>query len=293
MKRYFHTLKCDPFTIIVLSILISVLITSCVPNANDRKGFRDSEKWGKVIKRDIQPGYFTKIRNCCLADIIFTQSDTLRYTVEGNEKALDHYTIEVEEDSANYSWLVIRSDIEVLKGPSIRLYVSAPSISMIHLCHGGDIDLKDSVTLDSLWLINTGYGDIDITQLSVRNLKIDVTSGDVRIRYLNCSDITAKTYGGDGDIKIRNAQVDGNADLFTGYKGDIDGTFTARKITALSASEGDIDIKVDCDTISINSQGSGDIEVEGQAKVLQRFRKALGTTNTKRLRADKIEWVEE
>lgn len=296
MKRYFNSLKCDPFTIIVLSIVLSIILTSCDPNQGRvQKGFRDSEKWGKVITRDIQLDDFTMISNYSIADIIFTQSDTVRYTIEGNEKAFDHFKFTVDYDSvANCKRLVVDSP-KTYSGPSIRLYISAPTLDVVYLWRYGDFDIKDSVSFDDLFLTNHGNGNIDISHLNAKKLVLTIGGyGDINIRHLTCNALDATIHGFSygGDIKIRDAKVDTYASLVTMEHGNIDADITAQKIIASTSDEGDVYLKVDCDTLSIQSSACGDVEVEGQTKVLKRFRRALGTTNAKRLHADKIEWEE-
>lgn len=291
-------------TAITTVVLISLTLASCVIDyaPRDRTDFRNSKKWGKVIKENIDLDKFVSIENNAAVDIIITQGDKMKVEVEGNEKAINAYSFTVEEEMDQetgevYGKLVCEFvDRYDFKTPSVRLYVTMPSLKSIGINGSGEVNIFDTANFTDyplLALSIDGSGDISAQDLQCNNLKVCIDgSGDVGIRKLECLDFTAQIYGS-GDIDFRRANAD-NANFTIEASGDIDGSITTKgNIKTLSNGSGDIDLDVDCDTISINSQGSGDIEIEGTANVLKKYRSALGGTDTKKLRAHSMIWGDE
>lgn len=74
----------------------------------------------------------------------------------------------------------------------------------------------------------------------------------------------------------------------TSGSGDVDATIDARCITATAQGSGDIDLEVECELLNISSQGSGDVEIKGHTNKLHTKSTMLGTTTTKKLKADTV-----
>lgn len=273
-----------------LLTLSSVLtLSSCDPMPR-YSGFHDSNKWGKVISEEIQISPFNRIIINTSTDVIFTQSDTLKAVVEGNELAISEYsfTVEGESDDENQQLVIDNARRLNYNIPGIRLRISAPDLNKVTIYGSGDFDIKDSVELDNLYLMVAGSGDISIRSLKCKDARIDVKgSGDVSIRKIKCHNLSTTIYGS-GDIDIRKATCKQRADLYTYGSGDIDAGIKAKVIKAVSQGSGDIELDVDCEELTINSQGAGDIEIAGRTKLLTKSSTKLGTTNTKKLSAEQV-----
>ena len=302
MKRTSDMNRC--LTALLSATLLSLSLTSCVLDfaPRDRTDFRDSKKWGKVVKERLELDKFVSIENRAAVDVIITQGDKMKCELEGNENALDHYSFTIEEEMDQetgevYGKLVCEFvDRYDFRTPSVRLYVTIPSLKSVAVIGSGEVNIFETATFTDypqLSLSIEGSGDISVQDLLCNNLDVSIDgSGDVDFRKLQCLDFTA-WIDGSGDINFRRADAD-NADFRIEGSGDIDGNITAKgNITTLSEGSGDIDLDVDCDTVSINSQGSGDIEIEGTANVLKKYRSTLGSTDTKKLRAQSMIWGEE
>lgn len=281
----------------VVAVLATMVLASCEYNVSVRtKDFRDSEKWGKVVKRDLQLEEFSAIESWASVDIEFFQSDTFRVQIEGNEKAIKSYKFEVVNDTTDgessaklvATW---NKDLYSNDVPTVRLHVYAPTINAIDVEGSGDIDLRDSIDVDQLNILINGSGDVDVRTLDCNELNIAINgSGDVSIRKLFAIRLNTDIEGS-GDTYIRKAFLDEDADLETNGSGDIEGMICAKTIDASSVGSGDIDLEVYCDEITVISEGSGDVEIEGEAEILKKSRQALGTTTTKKLRAKSMEYI--
>jgi hypothetical protein len=83
--------------IVTMSVATMLLAASCtnvnVNNAND--DFRDSHKWGKVIRQEVLVSGFTSIELSEDFDVVYRQSDEPSAFIEGNEKVVAYHHIEV------------------------------------------------------------------------------------------------------------------------------------------------------------------------------------------------------
>ena len=278
-----------------LSVLTATILISCNPTVRDQTEYRDSEKWGKVVIEDLDLKDFNAIEDNSCIDIVVNQGDEYKVQVEGNEKALSQYEFYIEENEGDDIHKLVCDNAKSFnfKTPSVRLHVTVPNISHFYMNGTGDLDIKDSVNFiadSTTSIILNGSGDVDIRNLVCNNIDIQIFgAGDLSMKRLDCKTIKA-TVEGSGDINIRNAKCN-NANFKVLGPGNIEGTISAKNnIITDAKGSGDIELDVECKYISINSQGSGDIEIEGITETLKRYKKALGSTTTKKLRAQKIIW---
>lgn len=269
-----------------------VLFTACDLNVRTDK-YRASAQWGEVTEEKLDLDKFTSIVVNTSVDVVFTQGDKQKVRVEGNERAISEYDFHVESsDDDNEDILYIDNTRSLNYNlPSVRLKITAPDLKSITINGSADFDMKDSVSLERLDVIINGSGDCDIRNLTTSgNTMLSVFgSGDIVVRNLTAPAIGAAVTGS-GDIEIRQAVCEGEAVLFTSGSGDIDATIVGRSVNATSQGSGDIDLEVFCDSLTISSQGTGDVEVEGRTATLIKASEKLGTTTTKKLKAEKVEY---
>ncbi len=282
---------------VATALAVATLLTSCDPRDVRAKDFRDSAKWGKVIRMDLDIQEFSEIELWSAADIEFFQDDSFHVQLEGNEKAVGAYKFETVADtladSTVTACLLATWDKDQYSAniPTVRLRVYAPSLRSILVGGEGDVDLKDSVCVGDLSVRVSGSGDVDIRTLRCGDLKVEVSgSGDVSVKRLNAKSIHS-VIDGSGEVRVRRGTLDGDAKIEVCGSGDFDGELRCRSIDASSTGAGDIDLEVECDELTVVSEGAGDIEVEGETTVLRKSRQALGTTTTKKLRAGSVEYI--
>ncbi len=281
----------------VAAMAVVTLLTSCDPHGGRTKDFRDSAKWGKVVRVDLDMEKFSEIELWSAADIEFFQCDSFHVQLEGNEKAIDAYKFETVADTLADSTVTARllatwdKDRYSNDIPTVRLRVYAPTLHSILVGGEGDVDLRDSVKVGDLTVGVSGSGDVDIRTLDCGNLKVDVSgSGDVSVKRLNAKSLYS-VINGSGEVRVRRGTLDGDATVEVYGSGDFDGELWCRSVYASSQGAGDIDLEVECDELTVISEGSGDVEVEGKTSVLKKSRQALGTTTTKKLKAGSVEYI--
>ena len=270
----------------------TMLLTSCDLNVRTNK-YRSSAQWGEVTEEKLDLDKFTSIVVNTTVDVVFTQGDKQSVKVEGNERAISEYDFRVDSSDDDSEGTLYIDNARSLNYnlPSVRLKITAPDLKSITINGSADFDMKDSVSLEKLDVIINGSGDCDIRNLSTRgNTMLSVFgSGDIVVRNLTAPTIGAAVTGS-GDIEIRQAMCEGEANLFTSGSGDIDATIIGRSVNATSQGSGDIDLDVFCDSLTISSQGTGDIEVKGSTATLIKDSEKLGTTTTKKLKAETVEY---
>ena len=252
--------------IVTMSVATMLLAASCtnvnVNNAND--DFRDSHKWGKVIRQEVVVSDFTSIELSEDFDVVYRQSDEPSAFIEGNEKVVAYHHIEV----TNGVLVDHKTDDAPMNMPPVRIVVSSPQLKSIELSGSGDVDIKDSVALGDLSLLLSGSGDIDI-------------------EYLDCSSVKA-IVSGSGDIKIDHVECEGDAVCDLTGSGDINVDVVSDNVNVTVSGSGDADLTVDCDVINAKATGTGNMKLVGTAKVLNKHSSGLASIDTKKLEVEQI-----
>lgn len=252
--------------IVALSIVAMLLAASCTNvNVNDANGdFRDSRKWGKVIRQEVVVGDFTSIELSEDFDVVYRQAGEPSAFIEGNEKVVAYHHIEV----VNGVLVDHKTDDAPMNMPPVRIVVSSPQLESIELSGSGDVDIKDSVSFGNLDLLLSGSGDIDI-------------------EHMECSSVKA-VVSGSGDIKIDRAvcEVDATCDL-TG-SGDINVDVVCANVNVTVSGSGDAGLTVDCDMINAHATGTGNMKLKGVARVMNKRSSGLASIDTKKLEVGQI-----
>lgn len=230
--------------------------------------YRDSEKWGKVIEKDIEMGDFTSIQVNGAVDVYFVQSDTFKVSVLGNEKAIDEYKFFTDEDQFviglnDYEWDHKNHHIDRTT-PAITAFIMAPSLKDITLYGAGDINISEGLSQASSLSINVnGAGDIECKNLEVGTVKVNVN--------------------GAGDIKLKKAVCKGNAEIVVNGAGDVDAKIKCLNASVIVNGAGDADIEVSCNDLTAECNGAGDIKLEGECKQFNKKDGIAGSIDSRNL----------
>ena len=252
--------------IVTMSVATMLLAASCtnvnVNNAND--DFRDSHKWGKVIRQEVVVSDFTSIELSEDFDVVYRQSDEPSAFIEGNEKVVAYHHIEV----ANGVLVDHKTDDAPMNMPPVRLVVTSPHLNYIEVSGSGDIDVKDSIAADDFKLLLSGSGDIDIEGLICKSVDAVVS--------------------GSGDIKIDNVSCQGDAFFELAGSGDLNVDVICENVDVAVSGSGDVDLTVDCAQINATATGTGNMELKGVANILNKRESGLASIDTKKLEVEPI-----
>ncbi len=258
--------------------------------AKDEEGspryLRDSEKWGKVVERTLELDEFDAINAMGTVDVVFYQDDEFSVVAKGNEKVLDLYEIDVENDC-----LVTKSPYEIKgKVPSIRLIVHAPTLTDLNIHGAGDVYLRDEVNLDNDLSISIhGAGDLDINELGCNALNITIQgAGDLDGYKIFCQNLTLNMSGA-GDAKIKTVKCSEDAEVHISGVGDLRAEVVCRDLDLSVSGAGEADLKLDCNIVKATANGTGGIELKGAATKLIRHESGLAKVDTKKLSVDELD----
>ena len=255
--------------------MTTMLTTSCGMSSSDIKAiinstkgndsYRDSDKWGKVVKKDITANAkeLTSIDASGGVNINLSQSDKLSIEIHGNENAIKEYIIKVEDGI-----LEVNKKTSITKtsnsAPKITINIKAPDVQELNLSGAGDIEVKGKyVTTNDFNITVSGAGDIEIEDLSCNNSTIAISgSGDLNIKKIKCDNEVDINISGDGDL---NAELKANI------------------IRTTISGAGDADLKVDCNNLYATASGTGGIELEGNCINFKKHESGMSSVDSRKL----------
>ncbi len=264
---------------------ISMAVSSCVQYTNmSENGFRDSERWGKVVKKQIEVSDFTGIELSGNFDVEYVQGDQPTAFIEGNEKVISYHHVEVE----NGTLVDHTSKDAPYNLPSVRIVLTSPTLSNISLSGAGDIDIDHKAQLGDINIQVSGAGDVDIENLNCQSLTTAISgAGDITIDTLTCTNVNS-TISGAGDIKLENAKCEGNASLSLSGAGDLNADIKCTNMYVQVSGAGDAKIKVKCHTLTVDASGTGHLDIKGKAEVLHKSESGLAIVDTEDLSVKEI-----
>lgn len=251
---------------IAICLCISALcMAACNFSVSHTKdGFRDSEKWGKVVTKTIEVQPFSEIILSGNVDIRFTQGDTLKVEAYGNEKAIESKNI----TSNNNILIVSKKEDAPNNAPTIKLLITAPSLERVNVTGAGDIDFKGEIVLEGNLDLNvSGAGNVNINKLVCNDLDIKITgAGDVTANKITSQKATIQTCGA----------------------GDVDASIKATDILLTISGAGDADLNVKCDNLIVISAGAGDVELKGECTNLTKTTSGMASIDSRKLSVKNI-----
>lgn len=245
----------------------------------DMHNYRDSEKWGKVVSRDIDTNSdFSAIQLNGNVDIHVTQGDTISIRAYGNEKAIDEYQFSFNSDNDGcttltvslngFTWDATKENHNVNKStPAISVYVTVPKIEDITIYGAGDIDIKETFKQEESLNVNiNGAGDFDTDHIEVSNLHVNVN--------------------GAGDVSIDKAKCMNNVSCNINGAGDVGGKFKCKNLEFVVNGAGNIDAKVKCYELTAACNGVGDIKLKGECQIFNKKDGAVGSIDSRDLKVN-------
>ncbi len=206
--------------------------------------YTDSEKWGPVVTRDIEVGNFANVTTLGAVKIVFTQDSVCSLRVEGNEKAIDEYNIEVENGELNVRHKSSKGKVDK-NTPRMTLYLTAPSLSEIYVEGAGDLNLEGDIVQTEAMTVNiSGAGDLDIDNLTCERFDIQIS--------------------GAGDADIDRLTCEGNVEIEVKGVGDVDANVKCGDLALRISGAGDAELDVNCEYLRTYINGAGNVTLKGE-----------------------------
>ena len=240
-------------------------IKAIVRKEAGKDDFRDSEKWGKVVTKELDLADFTHINVSGKADVKVVQGDTVSVEVQGNEYAIENNVISVEDGIL----FVARKKKAPHDTPIIKVTVTVPTLESVNVSGASDIDFKKAMVFDNDLRINlSGAGDLNID------------------KSIFCHDLTIAISGA-GDITAKKLQCR-KADILISGAGDLEADIDADDISLSISGAGDADLKVLCKNLDVSASGTGDVELEGECTSLTKHSSGAASIDSRNLTVKKM-----
>lgn len=238
MKRTLHFLA-------FLTLLPT--LSSCMVKANSYSK--------KDVTKEIRVNAFNSLVSSGVADIIYTQEKTTHISV----KAPEDY-IHLVKVSQKGKTLYISTQSEKRKeAPKVTITMSSPELVNIEASGVGDIDLKGATILNQLTIDNRAVGDINIENLTCKNIHINTRSvGDIRL-------------GGTADTATYQSAAVGDIDAYN---------FKVGSLVIKSSAVGNI--KCNASELSIDNNGIGNINYKGAPVIKKIKNNGVGSIKSKK-----------
>lgn len=198
---------------VALSIGLAIFLCSCdglaskitqkVLSVSMDFDYEDSEKWGKVIERDLDLPEFKDIDASGAVKVVFRQDSVCSVRVLCNEKSLDEYEIEVRRKELNVN---LKGDgVKVSKQtPALTLFVTAPSLESLEFSGGCELELLGKVDMPvDLELETNGAAHVRVDSLHVCNFDVKLNgAGDFSAREIKADESVELEVNGAGAADV-------------------------------------------------------------------------------------------
>lgn len=264
-------------------MVLAAMISSCgqqTNNATEKKSkqevkavseYLDSSRWGKALAKDVEVSDFDAFKSEGNIEVVFKQTDVCVVKTVGHEKSLALYEVDVKEVDGKRQLEVRLKDGAEEKYdniPTITLLLGAPILKEVVVANG-DVELKGSIVQnEDLAMYIRDEGDVIIKDIEVGSLKM--------------------VLDGKGDVTIKKAKCDGDADLLINDEGDIEGKVRCKNAKLQTNGSGTIDLNLKCKELTAICNGRGDIELKGECMVIKKKESAFGSVDSRKMIADKV-----
>ena len=276
----------------IISILFSIfiLLTGCSQAPTGKslskagkqemkaaQDYRDSEKWGKAVGKELDLANFRAIRTEGHVEIVYMQDDFYTVKVFGNEEAIEQYELAIDEASRqldvklkDYHYDADGNIDESI--PGITVFITAPALEDVHVYGEGDVEIKSDLRQQcDLNIAVWGEGDVDAKDIEALGLNIEIH--------------------GEGDVKFKKVVCRGNASFLLNGKGDLNAKVKCANANIEVNSEGDVKLNVDCNELTARCYGRGDVQLKGECNVLNKKDGAAGSIDSRGLKAKKVNLI--
>lgn len=137
--------------------------------------YKDSDKWGRVVERNLDLSDFSRIEASGAVKVVLSQDSAYSVRARTNEKCMEQYEIEVRRGKLNVN-LKGNSKNSISKdSPSITLYISAPSLDGMEFSGGCELEMLGTIDMPSdLEIEMNGAAKVKVDTLLLHNLDMEL-----------------------------------------------------------------------------------------------------------------------
>jgi hypothetical protein len=210
---------------------------------------------GNIIKKDLQVSKIEKVVNLTSANIIITQSESDKLTVELDDNLIQYF--EYKGDKNEIEITFNKSNVQPTK---FNVYINVSDLKKLENNGSGNISSTNTIKAKSFEFEHTGSGNSNIN-IYASTFKSEITgSGNAKIN--SDAEICSIEHTGSGNISISNEN--NNATVRFEHTGSGKSNINTKcKILDLSVmGSGDTKLQGNAATLNLEATGSGDISGE-------------------------------
>ena len=206
--------------------------------------YQDSEKWGKVVTVDLPTLAFHEVDLSGVVRLEYTQDSIYSIEVYGNEKAIEAYTITVDEGELE---VTLKDGTEKVNSntPAITVLITAPYLSEIIGSGASEVVCMNSVEQQEELEVNiSGVGKFSLGELKIKELDMTINgAGEVQMDELCCTE--------DVEFKLSGAA-------------NIDGKIECRKLKLKMSGAGNGKLDIYCQQVRVSASGAANVTLTGE-----------------------------
>lgn len=188
------------------TLKISIILIALLGLNSCKKGglvcYREN---GEVTTETRNVESFTKISMSTQADVYIQQGSTYSVQVEASSNLQEIITTTVKSNTLDIDLKMGKC----LKGnPTIKVYVTAPSIEALNLSGSGNIYAYHQITSSSMDLTISGSGNMRLDSLSTQTITAKISgSGNIDLKGKDTSENLSATISGSGNVNTLELAV--------------------------------------------------------------------------------------
>ena len=206
--------------------------------------YQDSEKWGKVTTIGLPGLAFHEVELTGAVRMEFTQDSIYSIEIYGNEKAIDAYSIKVDDGELN---VTLKEGLDKVNNntPAITIRIAAPYLSEITGSGASEVIFMNSVKQQEGLEVNiVGVGKFSLGELKTKELDMTVSgAGEVQMDELCCTE--------DVEFKLSGAA-------------NIDGKIECRKLKLKMSGAGSGKLDIYCQQVRVSASGATNVTLTGE-----------------------------
>lgn len=211
--------------------------------------YQDSEKWGKVTTVELPALAFHEVELSGAVRLEYTQDSVYSIQVYGNEKAIEAYSIKVDDEELEVTLKDDNGKIDK-DTPAITIRISAPYLTEINGSGASEVAYMNNVAQEEeLEVKLAGLGIVNFGELKARELGV--------------------TVNGAGEVSMTSVDITNDAELRVAGAAHLSGKLAAKKleIKLTGAASGLLDIQTR--EADVTCSGASDLTLTGQTGSLE------------------------
>lgn len=227
--------------------LVKNIMDKVQDRMSEMHNYQDSEEWGKVTQTTLDLAAFDEMEITGAVRVVYFQDSVQSVMVNGCEKAIAAYRIEVEDHTLEVRTNDNKTSVN-RNTPAITIVVHAPELAVIEGNGATEVLFEMPAKMDRTVKIETnGSGEICLNGLEANNLSIE-TRGAARVQMngVKCAEAAKLEFAGACTLN-----------------GDVEAT---DKVEVKSSGAAEGRLKVACEGLKTDIRGAGDLTLVGSCK---------------------------